>query len=333
MNRISLICHFVFVFVTVVTANSFGSMGPSCASLFKGSARTSEFSIYELKSKAFDQESFKSPEIVMTLLQNGVLDQIRTSNPSKDHIEFFSAQVPLILSKILVAKSEAAPVLSALRPVMNSVELTDLKTKIALKNNLDRSYEALVDEAIERVESRTVTYEWYMSFFLRTLIYSDVTSRVLDQVNSSEKSYVLNKKLDTASGRTKMFFGEEAREINMYATMEKFARYLPENPIIPVLFIPKDSDIVNARPMGLRFVSFVSSRKDTVEGKKFPLKFAAFQVEQNINEIRGFKKDLNPKSTWDKIHNRIAPPGKSVKNSESRKSLEMKILNLPIKKR
>ena len=317
MNKRSLICHSVVVLVTLISmlfSAKVKAEGSMCTSLFGDKVPRLMESERNLQVELFT----KSESVLDKLEKEGVLNQIKTSGPSLDHIEFFSAQIPLIAHKLTIKFVEAEQAFKRKQPVQQGrVRLEKFQaSKRSLQNNFSESYQLLLEEAAKHMESQTVTSEWYMNFFLKSIVLSDVALRITES-KTIHQFEALEAKLDTVSGKAKVFSSENQEELRLYATLGKefsiltkdayYTRHLIENTIVPVLFVPKDADIIRAEGLGVRFVSLVGSPKETVEGKKYPLQFAARQVGQAAVQANGFRNLVNnSRSKWLKYHNKIA---------------------------
>ncbi|MES2769713.1 MAG: hypothetical protein V4596_11270 [Bdellovibrionota bacterium] len=308
MKRRSLICHSVVVLVILISlvfSVNAKAGAPMCSMLFEvaNHTRILEFPFPN------QWDLFTRSEVVMdSLVQGKVLAQLKTSNPSRDHIEFFANQLPLLAQKLTINMSEA-------QSIFKRTEKPN-RSKDSLKRNLGESYEKLMEEASSILDSRTVTYEWYMNYFLKSIIFMDVSLRVMESTSSTQFE-MLNKKLDILLGNSKAFYSENQSETMLYSTLGKefsslirdayFTKHLRENTLVPVLFAPKDADIIEAERLGMHFVSLSTSIRETVDGLKYPLQFAARQVEQSTSQSNSFK-DLihNNKAKWIKYHDKIA---------------------------
>lgn len=288
---------------------------PACGRLFGNeplNPKILEASVTESRDFFINSEAVTSK-----LVNEGVLTQLRTASSSKDHIDFFSQQVPVIAHKLAIRFTEAWPIFSRTehqpRGKRNAEKFQ--RSKDLLKRNLEESYRLLLEEATQRVESQTVTYEWYMNFFLKTLIFSDVSLRIQESTNMKQFEF-FKKQLDIVLGNSKVFSAESLSELRLYSALGKefstltkdayFTKSLLEDTLVPVLFIPRDADIIRAERAGIHFVSLNISPRHTLDGSAHPLQFAARQVEQRTKQLSSFR-DLvnNSKSKWIKFHDRI----------------------------
>lgn len=291
-------CHSVyglFIVFGVVFSSGAKAEGPACAHLFDSQAR-------------FTKEIFTQSDLGMTALKEGLLKELRTSDTARDHIAYFAEQIPLLLVKLEVKFGDAEAILLKHDPRNPTFE----SRKKSLALDIKTAHDRLFAEAQERVVTKTVTYEWYMDYFLKTLIFSDVTLSVVKNPSLSNLG-VLTNQLNTLNGNSKVFYSGTS-EITVFSTLSKgfatmtknnyFARHLPENAIVPVLFKPKNSDIIDAEQMGLRLLSLKGIEEASALKKTSVLEEASVQIQQIQKQIQNAK-DLTLQVKWLKYHNKI----------------------------
>lgn len=246
-------------------------------------------------------ELFNTPEIEQIDFKNAG-QQMRNMLLSKSQLQYYSPktenQVLLALQVPLILKS----LLSGLDAAKNDLSIKErfgkeplLRPKEKLAESLDQSFERLNVDASRALENKRVTYEWFMDFFMRSIILSDVTARVSDKANK-ESYEILIKKLDYLLERSNSIYISDTRTMLLYTSLGKkyanssranyFEKYAKKDPVIPVLFVPRDQDVVTAQNEGYHFLSFTEGKTMTIEGPKFPMEFAGLQMEQTLRDIR-----------------------------------------------
>lgn len=284
MHKVNLICHSVVALVmlfTIPVRADMSGQGVRCAPLFESNFRLNM--------------DFTSSDKTIPLLKGVYLARLKNYDPKNDHQDFFSSQVPLVLRTLLLKLDGAFLDFSRIEKE-NFLEKPHIqKPMVQLGSNLKASYELLLNEANQRIESRTVTYEWYMNFFLKSIVFADVTARITDFGKPGNESFeILNKKLDVTLGKMNTIYFGDSRVLMLYSSLSPefskmnrsryFMSYYKDKTVVPVLFVPNNKDIAIAESMGMYFVSMNKTKVNTIEGEKYPLAFAGLQMDHSLNK-------------------------------------------------
>lgn len=300
MFKRSLFCHFVAVLgiasgIVLFASNGYAS-GPSCSNLFESSSIESLEKHFEGKQR-FSQNTFQNAELSMLALKEGVLKEIRTANPSKDHIEFFAEQLIVLLKRLEIRYGEAEAILA--KSLVGSPGYAKKRELIEL---FEKVHDQMIGEASVRIQEKSVTYEWFMSFFLKSIIVNDTALQVVKTSGQVDTLGGLTRRMDMMMGHSKVFYSGNTNETLLYSTLSKefstltrdayFARHLPDNAIVPVLFKPREEDILEAERFGLRFLGLKTIHE------------TSSQVAQAQKQIQN-SKNIVLQTKWLKYHDKI----------------------------
>lgn len=296
MCKVSLICHSVVVLATLF------SIRATADTVSRGAC------VHFFETASPQDIAFSSSEKTMSELKTAYLEILKKDNPKTEHQPYFASQVPQVL-RMLTAKFYNSLIdFNRIKSEQAFTNSPIYKSKMAFEAKLKDSYKLLVSDAKQKIENRAVTYEWYMDFFLKAIILSDVTARISDFNQSRESFEILSKKVDIILGRINTIYLSDNRALKLYSSLgmqfskmtkdRYFTKYSSKTPVIPVLFIPKPEDIIAAEKMGFYFVSLNQAKANTTEGEKYPLEFAGLQMDENLSRIH---KTANAIRVQDKV--------------------------------
>ncbi len=284
MNKMSLLRSSVLILVTfsgvLASANA-----PSCGGLF---------TLVGLNTALLPMPVGKVSFMNTTL--QGVLRQLRTANPKVDHIPHLSQQVPLIVSRLYVQMTESTYALSNPKLQYTREELNLYRRQAHLKEQLQIQYQKIADEGFSTAQQGKVTYQWYMNFFLKALLFSDVTARVQRPESSTltVEQLILRLKQIDSEGHT--LFTANMNETaahsalaNRFASLApdaNFARHRQRLTMIPVLFNPEAQDVLRADALNARFISLTGSVRQTKDGVTYPLENAGQQILKSNEALK-----------------------------------------------
>lgn len=285
MKMARVFCSTILILVTFYVASA-AADGRSCGALLFSNERP-----VTIDKSYIQRESFMHDHL------HESISQLRQVNAGRDHLPFLADQLPHILSKLYVQLNEASSVLENRKHQFTKGELPGLRKRAILKETLDTELKKLTEQAQSRLKNQEVTYEWYMAFFLKSLIYADVASKVSYNKESANTA-LLMLRLRELSSNGLSFFSESAAEIAVHSALSNsyshmmphtnFMRHRHRLTLIPVLFKPTKQDVLLAETLGARFITLSATVTEGNQSKVFPLEYAGQQVLESVESINPY---------------------------------------------